>query len=98
MQPLGCGSYAGGDPCAACTPRRSATARRKSNNAGSLSAFDKTRRRCPSLRMPATAWSTVSSRIRPSRNAGRARVACESRSLIARAIRVLPPAPFARKQ
>eukprot|EP00969_Alexandrium_andersonii_P159991 7069249-Alexandrium_andersonii.AAC.1 len=37
MAPLACGSYAGGDPSTVCAPSRSATARRKSTNAGSLS-------------------------------------------------------------
>eukprot|EP00969_Alexandrium_andersonii_P263484 11645603-Alexandrium_andersonii.AAC.1 len=68
-----CGSYAGGDSNTVCTPRRSGTARRRSTNAGSLSVLSKIRRRCPSLRMLATAWPTVSSRKRPLRSTGRAK-------------------------
>eukprot|EP00969_Alexandrium_andersonii_P020910 914501-Alexandrium_andersonii.AAC.1 len=37
MAPLACGPYAGGDSSTVCAPERSATARRKSANAGSLS-------------------------------------------------------------
>eukprot|EP00969_Alexandrium_andersonii_P171176 7566616-Alexandrium_andersonii.AAC.1 len=62
MAPLARGSYAGGDSSTVCTPSRSATARRKSTNAGSLSVLSRTRRRCPSRRMLAAARSTASSR------------------------------------
>eukprot|EP00969_Alexandrium_andersonii_P231519 10224316-Alexandrium_andersonii.AAC.1 len=54
IEPLGCGSYSR----TVCTPRRSATARRRSTNAGSLSVLSKIRRRCPSRRILATAWPT----------------------------------------
>eukprot|EP00969_Alexandrium_andersonii_P205384 9074899-Alexandrium_andersonii.AAC.1 len=64
MAPFACGSYAGGDSSTACTPKRSATARRKSTSAGSLSVLSRTRWWCPSRRMLATAWSTASSRRR----------------------------------
>eukprot|EP00969_Alexandrium_andersonii_P194070 8572955-Alexandrium_andersonii.AAC.1 len=37
MAPWACGSCAGGDSRTVCTPKRSATARRKSTSAGSLS-------------------------------------------------------------
>eukprot|EP00969_Alexandrium_andersonii_P039371 1725600-Alexandrium_andersonii.AAC.1 len=70
MAPFACGSYAGGDSRTVCTPSRSATARRKSTNAGSLSVFSRTRWWCPSCRMLATAWSTVSSCKRPLRKTG----------------------------
>eukprot|EP00969_Alexandrium_andersonii_P329771 14573000-Alexandrium_andersonii.AAC.1 len=65
MAPSACGSYAGGDSSTVCTPSRSATARRKSTNAGPLSVLSRTRWRCPSRRTLAAAWSTVSSRKRP---------------------------------
>eukprot|EP00969_Alexandrium_andersonii_P265988 11756115-Alexandrium_andersonii.AAC.1 len=70
MEPFDCGSYAGGDSSTVCTPSRWATARRKSTNAGSLSVFSRTRWWCPSRRMLATAWSTVSSCKRPSHKTG----------------------------
>eukprot|EP00969_Alexandrium_andersonii_P128417 5674538-Alexandrium_andersonii.AAC.1 len=53
--PLARGSYAGGDSRAVNAPKRSATARRKSTSAGSLSVLSRTRRRCPSRRMLAAA-------------------------------------------
>eukprot|EP00969_Alexandrium_andersonii_P194020 8570688-Alexandrium_andersonii.AAC.1 len=68
MAPLACGSYAGGDSSTACTPNRSATARRKSTDAGSLSVLSRTRWRCPSRRTLAAAWPAASSRNRPLRN------------------------------
>eukprot|EP00969_Alexandrium_andersonii_P125496 5548016-Alexandrium_andersonii.AAC.1 len=40
MAPFACGSYAGGDSSTVCAPSRSATAQRKSTNAGSLSPPD----------------------------------------------------------
>eukprot|EP00969_Alexandrium_andersonii_P182152 8049597-Alexandrium_andersonii.AAC.1 len=40
--PLACGSYAGGDSSTVCAPKRSATARRKSTNAGSSSVLSRT--------------------------------------------------------
>eukprot|EP00969_Alexandrium_andersonii_P301961 13348088-Alexandrium_andersonii.AAC.1 len=66
MAPLACGAYAGGGSSTACTPKRSATARRKSTSTGSLSVLSRTRWRRPSRRMLATAWPTASSRRRPS--------------------------------
>eukprot|EP00969_Alexandrium_andersonii_P232613 10270470-Alexandrium_andersonii.AAC.1 len=62
MAPLACGSYAGGGSSTVCTPKRSARARRKSTNAGSLSVLSRTHWRCPSRRMLAAVWSTASSR------------------------------------
>eukprot|EP00969_Alexandrium_andersonii_P334314 14773625-Alexandrium_andersonii.AAC.1 len=72
---MDCGSYAGGDSWTVWTPSRSATARHRSSNAGSLSILSKTRWRRPSRRMLATAWSTVSSRRRPLRSTGCAMIA-----------------------
>eukprot|EP00969_Alexandrium_andersonii_P044256 1941971-Alexandrium_andersonii.AAC.1 len=77
MAPFACGSYAGGDSSTVCTPSRSATARRKATNAGSLSVLSRTRWWCPSRRMLATAWSTVSSHKRPLRRTGCAKMALE---------------------
>eukprot|EP00969_Alexandrium_andersonii_P155527 6876339-Alexandrium_andersonii.AAC.1 len=68
MAPFACGSYTGGDSSTVCTPSRSATARRKSTNAGSLSVFSRTLRRCPRRWMLAAAWSTVLAQAALARN------------------------------
>eukprot|EP00969_Alexandrium_andersonii_P282075 12469687-Alexandrium_andersonii.AAC.1 len=60
--------------------------------------FNKIRRWRPRLQMLATAWSTVSSRKRPLRNTGGARIARESRPLIARTGRLLSLVSLVRKQ
>eukprot|EP00969_Alexandrium_andersonii_P048233 2117099-Alexandrium_andersonii.AAC.1 len=75
MAPLACRSYACGDSSTVCALSRSATARRRSTNAGSLSVFSRTRWWCPSRRMLATAWPTASSCRRPLRNTGCAKMA-----------------------
>eukprot|EP00969_Alexandrium_andersonii_P089823 3966487-Alexandrium_andersonii.AAC.1 len=68
MAPLAGSSYAGGDPSTVCAPSCSATARRKSTHAVSLSVLSRTRWRCPSRRTLAAAWPTASSCNRPLRN------------------------------
>eukprot|EP00969_Alexandrium_andersonii_P238904 10546205-Alexandrium_andersonii.AAC.1 len=87
MAPLACGSYAGGASSTVCAPCRSATARHKSTSAGPLSVLSRTRWWCPSRRMLATTWSTVSSCKRPLHSTGCAKMALESRSLMTRTVR-----------
>eukprot|EP00969_Alexandrium_andersonii_P007857 342861-Alexandrium_andersonii.AAC.1 len=48
--------------------------------------------------MLATAWPTASSRRRPLRNTGRARIALESRSLMARTVKDASLPSLAREQ
>eukprot|EP00969_Alexandrium_andersonii_P248168 10967275-Alexandrium_andersonii.AAC.1 len=84
MAPFACGSYAGSDSSTVCTPNRSATARRKSTNAGSLSVLSRTRWWRPSRRTLAAAWSTVSPHKRPLRKTGCAKMALEPRPLMTR--------------
>eukprot|EP00969_Alexandrium_andersonii_P050363 2210833-Alexandrium_andersonii.AAC.1 len=79
-------------------PKRSATAQRRSTNAGSLSVLSKIWRWCPSRPILATAWPTVSSRKRPLLDTGRARIARESRSLMTRAVTDVPLPSLVRKQ
>eukprot|EP00969_Alexandrium_andersonii_P066271 2922704-Alexandrium_andersonii.AAC.1 len=98
MAPLACGSHTGGDSSTVCNPRRSATARRKSTNAGSLSVLSRTRWRCPSRHMLATAWSTASPRRRPLRNTGCARMALESQSSMTKTVRDASQPSLVRKQ
>eukprot|EP00969_Alexandrium_andersonii_P299722 13250633-Alexandrium_andersonii.AAC.1 len=98
MAPFACGSYAGGDSSTVCTPSRSATARRKSTNAGSSSVFSRTRWRCPSRRMLATAWPTVSPRKRPLHRTGCAEMAFESRCLMTRTVKDASLPSLVRKQ
>eukprot|EP00969_Alexandrium_andersonii_P336520 14875734-Alexandrium_andersonii.AAC.1 len=45
-----------------------------------------------------TAWPTVSSRKRPLRRTGRARIAREPRSFSTRTVKDAPEPPFARKR
>eukprot|EP00969_Alexandrium_andersonii_P058126 2560448-Alexandrium_andersonii.AAC.1 len=52
----------------------------------------------PSRRMLATAWPTASSRRRPLRNTGRARIALESRSLMTRTVKNTSPPSLVGKQ
>eukprot|EP00969_Alexandrium_andersonii_P141300 6248692-Alexandrium_andersonii.AAC.1 len=80
-EPLGCGPWAGGASETAWSPNFSATPARGAIKAGSLSILSRTLPWRPSLRTLDTAWSTVSSRNRPLRKTGRARIAREARSL-----------------